>query len=233
MRARSDEQREERRRQILAAAAAMLVEMPVAKVTLNELSRRTCLAKSNVLRYFESREAVLLELLDTEMRDWLTQLETTSEPVAGTARERGDQLADVLVTSLTSRPTLCDLISVQAAVLEHNVSTEVALHYKRASRRTVERQARWVLRYLPELGDQDATRLVAMTTLITAAAWPWSRPSAAMLAAYAADPAVAAMRGEFTDLLRQSLHVTLSGLLARRDDLPVGTARIDTVHRDA
>jgi len=60
-RARSDEQREMRRRSILDAAAAMLTEMPVAEVTLNGLSRRAGLAKSNVLRYFESREAVLLE----------------------------------------------------------------------------------------------------------------------------------------------------------------------------
>ncbi|MEU6392218.1 hypothetical protein [Streptomyces sp. NPDC046939] len=34
--------------------------MPVAKVSLNGLSRRVGLAKSNVLRYFESREAILL-----------------------------------------------------------------------------------------------------------------------------------------------------------------------------
>ena len=30
--------------------------MPVAELSLNELSRRVGLAKSNVLRYFESRE---------------------------------------------------------------------------------------------------------------------------------------------------------------------------------
>src|ERR1039457_1529560 len=70
-RARSEEQREVRRRAILDAAAAMLAEMPVAQVTLNELSRRVGLAKSNVLRYFESREAVLLELLDSAWQDWL------------------------------------------------------------------------------------------------------------------------------------------------------------------
>ena len=67
-RARSEEQREARRRAILDAAAAMLTEMPLAQVTLNELSRRAGLAKSNVLRYFESREAVLLELLDSADR---------------------------------------------------------------------------------------------------------------------------------------------------------------------
>ena len=74
-RARSEEQREVRRRAILDAAAAMLAEMPVAEVTLNELSRRVGLAKSNVLRYFESREAVLLELLDSAWQEWLTGLE--------------------------------------------------------------------------------------------------------------------------------------------------------------
>ena len=74
-RARSEEQREARRQAILDAAAAMLTEMPVAQVTLNGLSRRAGLAKSNVLRYFESREAVLLELLDSAWQDWLVQLE--------------------------------------------------------------------------------------------------------------------------------------------------------------
>src|SRR6204780_4220354 len=74
-RARNSEQSEARRQAILGAAApiaaAKRAEMPVAQVTLNELSRRAGLAKSNVLRYFESREAVLLELLDSAWQDWL------------------------------------------------------------------------------------------------------------------------------------------------------------------
>ena len=59
-RARSDEQRAIRRQTILDTAAAMLEDMPVSELSLNELSRRVGLAKSNVLRYFDSREAVLL-----------------------------------------------------------------------------------------------------------------------------------------------------------------------------
>ncbi|WP_155350117.1 TetR/AcrR family transcriptional regulator [Acrocarpospora pleiomorpha] len=226
-RARNDEQRTERRRQIVDTAATMLTEMPVAKLSLNELSRRAHLAKSNVLRYFDSREAVLLELLDAELQEWLAQLERSLEPIDGTPRERGDRFAAILAESLARRPVLCDLISTQATVLEHNVSTEVALRHKRATRLAIETQARLVLRYVPELGAQDATRLVAVTTLITAAAWPYSQPPEAMLAAYAADPAVAALRVDFTDLLRQTLAVTISGLLARREDLPVGAAPID------
>lgn len=57
------------RARILAVTSEMLEEMPVAKVSLNELSRRL-VRKSNVLRYFESREAVLLQLLDAELHEW-------------------------------------------------------------------------------------------------------------------------------------------------------------------
>src|ERR1700712_566291 len=73
-RARSDEQREERRRAILETTAAMLGEMPVAQVSLNEISRRVGLAKSNVLRYVESREAALLDLLHARTQEWLDAL---------------------------------------------------------------------------------------------------------------------------------------------------------------
>jgi AcrR family transcriptional regulator len=113
----------------------MLTEMPVAQITLNELSRRVGLAKSNVLRYFESREAVLLELLDSAWQEWLAQLE------------------------------------------------------------------------------EDLGRAV----------WTSTQPSAAMLAAYEAEPALASMRLDFTATLREVLEVLISGLLARSPGRP-GTA---------
>ena len=135
-RARSEEQREIRRRAILDTAAAMLDEMPVAEVSLNELSRRVGLAKSNVLRYFESREAVLLELLDDFLREWLAEL--ADELAAGVdahaaARPSGRQLAEILSRSLSGRVVLCDLFGAQGSVLEHNVSVEVVKRHKRSS----------------------------------------------------------------------------------------------------
>ena len=217
-RARSEEQRAARRQAILGTAAAMLAEMPVAEVTLNELSRRAGLAKSNVLRYFESREAVLLELLDSAWQDWLVQLdaELAAAVVAGDpAAARSDQLAAAVAASLAARPMLCDLISAQAAVLEHNVSPQVAAQYKRASIAGITALGALMLRCVPELGEPDAFRLAGATVMTTAALWPHTQPSAAMLAAYAADPALAAMRLDFTATLREVLEVLIAGLLAR------------------
>jgi len=217
-RARSEEQREARRQAILGAAAAMLAEMPVAEVTLNELSRRAGLAKSNVLRYFESREAVLLELLDSAWQDWLAQLdaELAGAVVAGDpVASRADQLAAAVAASLAARPMLCDLISAQAAVLERNVSPQVAAQYKRASIAGISALGALLLRSVPELGEPDAFRLAGAAVMTTAALWAHTQPSAAMLAAYAADPALAAMRLDFTATLREVLEVLIAGLLAR------------------
>ena len=217
-RARSEEQREARRQAILGAAAAMLAEMPVAEVTLNELRRRAGLAKSNVLRYFESREAVLLELLDSAWQDWLAQLdaELAGAVVAGDpVASRADQLAAAVAASLAARPMLCDMISAQAAVLERNVSPQVAAQYKRASIAGISALGALLLRSVPELGEPDAFRLAGAAVMTTAAVWPHTQPSAAMLAAYAADPALAAMRLDFTATLREVLEVLITGLLAR------------------
>ncbi len=217
-RARSEEQREARRQAILGAAAAMLAEMPVAQVTLNELSRRAGLAKSNVLRYFESREAVLLELFDSAWRDWLVQLGKDLEDavdVAAPVAERSDQLAGAVAVSLAARPMLCDLISAQAAVLERNVSPQVAAQYKRASVAGISALGSLIFRYVTELGEPDAVRLAGAAVMMTGALWPHTQPSAAMLAAYAADPALAAMRLDFTATVREVLQVMIAGLLAR------------------
>lgn len=206
-RARSEEQREVRRRAILDATAAMLAEMPVAQVSLNELSRRAGLAKSNVLRYFESREAVLLELLDTA---WQERLETLVLPNAGY-----EEVAAGLAAAFAARPVLCDLIGAQAAVLERNVSPTVAATYKRAAIASVEKLAVLVRAAVPGLTATDAQRFAAAAVMSTGAVWTHSQPSAAMLAAYEAEPELAALRLDFTATLTELFAVLLAGLLAR------------------
>jgi AcrR family transcriptional regulator len=207
-----------RRRAILDAATAMLAEMPVAEITLNELSRRTGLAKSNVLRYFESREAVLLELLDSMWQGWLAdlaaELSVTVDAGAPLA-ERGDQLAAALAGSLAARPVLCDLIGAQAAVLERNVSAEVAARYKRAALANVTTFGQLVLGHVPELGEYDSFRLAAAAMMTAGALWPHTQPSPAMQAAYQADPELATMRLDFAATQREVLEVLISGFLAR------------------
>jgi AcrR family transcriptional regulator len=216
-RARSEEQREIRRRTILDTTAAMLDEMPVAEVSLNELSRRVGLAKSNVLRYFESREAVLLELLDDFLGSWIAELEV--ELPAGiqsdaTADVRAAQLAEVLSRTLANRVVLCDLFGAQGGVLEHNVSVEVVKQHKRASLARLAVMSELVRGHLPELGD--GAQLFCLMSLVSAGALSsYVPPPASLLAAYAEEPELGVLNLDLQEALRIAFTSSLVGVLPR------------------
>ncbi|MFC9862836.1 MULTISPECIES: TetR/AcrR family transcriptional regulator [unclassified Streptomyces] len=216
-RARSAEQREIRRRAILDTAAAMLDEMTVAEVTLNELSRRVGLAKSNVLRYFESREAVLLELLDVSLENWLAELagELAAGIEASAAPEaRAGQLAEVLSRSLADRMVLCDLFGAQGGVLEHNVSVEVVKRHKRSALTRLAAMVELVRRHVPELGD-GAQTFCLMSLVSAGALSAYVPPPPSLVAAYADEPALCVLHLELRDALRVSFTSALLGVLPR------------------
>ncbi|MEU4620357.1 TetR/AcrR family transcriptional regulator [Actinoplanes sp. NPDC023801] len=217
-RARTEEQREIRRRAILDVASAMLDEMPVAAVTLNELSRRVGLAKPNVLRYFESREAVLLELLDHFLREWLTEL--AGELAAGVdanlpMAERATAVAEILSRSLAGRAVLCELFGAQGGVLEHNVSVEVVTRYKRASLDRLATMTGLLRECLPELGE-NATLFSLQTMVLAGALSVYSTPPPSLQAAYQAEPDLARLHLNLGDSLNLALTATLLGVLPRR-----------------
>jgi len=206
-----------RRDAILTTASEMLRELSAADISLNELSRRTGMAKSNVLRYFESREAILLELCNSELGAFVDQLTDTLAAAVDTGATlaiRSVQLVETLVAALAARPVLCDLMSEQAGVLEHNVSTAAVLEFKRVSIANVERLSAQVVRYLPELGPAGAGRFTALTAMLSTSIWTHSHPPPAVVAAYEAEPSLAPYRLEFTAALRESLQIVLAGLLA-------------------
>jgi AcrR family transcriptional regulator len=98
-------------------ARELATERGVAEVTLTEVASKVGLAKSNVLRYFETREEVYLHLLAAEWQDFKTvaaqRLRSGPSTPAGVARALADTAAE--------RPLFCDLQSQAASVLERNV----------------------------------------------------------------------------------------------------------------
>jgi len=221
-RARSPEQRETRRRAILDAAAAMMAEMPVADISLRELSRRVGLAKSNVLRYFESREEVLLDLLDSGWTEWLAALarELQALPAlpaglgadSAETKQRVDAIAEAMARSLADRPLLCELASVTANVLERNVSVPVARRFKIAAMNSMAVLQKLLRDHLPGLDEASAEQFTAASSVIVAGLWPLANPPSTVVAAYE-DPTLAAARVGFEDGLRAFLTAQLTGVL--------------------
>jgi AcrR family transcriptional regulator len=215
VRARNDEQKAERHEAILATAAAMLTHVRVNDLSLNELARQVGLAKSNVLRYFESREAVLLELYTRENEVWLDSVEATlaSAPVVDV-----DVVARVIADRAAARPVFCDLTASAAGVLEHNVSAEVATAYKRGAVANAYRLAAIVGSYLGEFTPSGGLVFVGGVNLAIGGVWASSQPSRGMAAAYKAHPELKDFRLDFRFAVSELIATLLVGLEYRASE---------------
>ncbi len=127
-RARQPEQKEQRRLHLLETARGLLENgTQLADLSLNGLAREAQMAKANVYRYFESREALLLALLWDEWSRWFLSFSKKSR------RPRKLTLPDlvkVLTRSLGKETLLCALTAALPGVLEQNLSEEAIRAFK-------------------------------------------------------------------------------------------------------
>lgn len=212
-RARSPEQREIRKEAILDAATQLLAEMPVGDISLRELSRRVGLSKTNVVRYFETREAVFFELLNRSLERWIEELpaELPSAEAAGGASP--EAVTAALARSLARRTLLCDLLSALGSELERNISAQSAREFKLAHIRLLAALAELLRLRITGLSPSAARELVSLTVVCTAGLWPFANPSPAVAEAQQ-DPGLAHTKVDFADRLGRTLHVAATGLLS-------------------
>lgn len=200
----------------MAVAREMLAEKNVADISLRELSDRVGLAKSNVLRYFDSREAIFLEVLDEETAAFLGEVDTR----LGRPRMRKSgytneiRVATVVAEAIVERPLLCELIGSMAGVLERNISHAFALDFKARAMARMGALAQLVARHLPWLPAESAAFFAEGALTLTAGMYPFAVPTEPVRAAIAEigfpDPAE-----RFGDTLRVGLVTWLIGAAAQ------------------
>lgn len=176
-RARTSQQRESRRAEIMRVTRELATAGRVADVSLNEIARQVGLAKSNVLRYFGSREAILLELLNRDYAGWVNDIERGA---AATQPGGVDDLARLIASAAVRRPLLGDLLSCTSTVLEHNVTVDEVIDFKLRMYAHMDRLTGVFRRHLaPATLDDPGLLLVALHAVI-AEMGALAHPSAAL-----------------------------------------------------
>jgi AcrR family transcriptional regulator len=210
-RAREPGQKEQRRGDLLAAAAALLAGGGLDAVTLSAIARDAGLAKSNVYRYFESREQILLEILIEDEIAWVGELERALAPLAGSGEV--DEVAAAIARTVAARPATCALIAAVSAVLEHNLSEDTVLEFKRRVLDVSIRIRNALHAALPALSHDRTESLIRSLHALVAGLWPMANPAPTVAAALArAD--LRPLRTVFEPDLRGAIAAMLRGLCA-------------------
>jgi AcrR family transcriptional regulator len=212
-RARRPEQKLERRGAILGAARELALRDGVRAVSLADIAARVGIHKSALLRYFETREQIFLELTAEAWRDWTGALHAGLD---GVEPDAAALVAEVFARSFGDRPLLCDLIAHTPLNLERNVSAEAVRRYKLTSLGAVDEAAAIVHRVLPGLTLTEGGEFVAALASLAGAVWQIANPTAALAEFYASDPALARACVDLTPRLRRTAEILLAGLIPSR-----------------
>jgi AcrR family transcriptional regulator len=222
-RARRPEQKLQRREAILAAARELALVGGVRGVSLAGIAARAGIDKSALLRYFETREQIFLELTAREWTPWLRALHDgldgaapgSADAAAGSS-DAADLVADVVARSFGDRPLFCDLLAHTPLNLERNVSPEAVRGYKLISLGAVGEAAAAVHRALPDLTQQECQEFISAIASLAGSVWQIANPVPALAAMFAADPNLALACVDLVPRLRRTAAILLAGLIPSR-----------------
>ncbi len=204
IRARSPEAKAKRRATILAAATELLAAGGLEHTTLNAIATTAGITKSNIYRYFESREEILMRLLAKDLQE-------ASESLANALTPRPlPEVAATLAGGLAANPRLCVLISITASTLERNISTDTLREIKRDMVRSLDTTAAALHTALPEIPMVQAGEAVQTLFILAVGLWPFSTPGPALAALYE-EPEFAVFKRDFGAALLRATEVMLRG----------------------
>ena len=207
-RARQPEQITLRRAQLLAAAAELFDAEGPSGAGLNAIAARAGFTKSNVYRYFESREQVLLELFLDEFASLADAM-----VAAFGARQSGDvaALAEAMTTTFIAHPRCCQLMAILASTLEQNVSEATIATTKTQMNDHSALIIAALAARLPGATAADCAWAIAMIGSLLTGMWPSVNPPPAARAVLAR-PEFANLRMDLPRDLKRTAQVLLASI---------------------
>ncbi|HUO41054.1 MAG TPA: TetR family transcriptional regulator [Mycobacterium sp.] len=209
-RARTAENKRLRAEALMEAARLLALEAGVASVTLTAVADRAGVHHSAIRRYFTSHKEVLLHLAAEGWTRWAANV---SKGLRVPGPMSPGRAAETLADGLAADPLFCDLLANVPLHLEHEVSIDRVVDFKRISLAAFISIADSIEHALPELGRRGALDTVTAAYALAATLWQVAHPPEALAGAYADGRAVPPdWNLEFVRALTRLLTATCVGL---------------------
>jgi len=208
-RARTDKKKYERKETIYNAALTLFKINGYDKVSFNAIAAEAGFTKSNMYRYFSSKDDIFLsvfaELFDSWVTDFSLQLQSFEEDL------EAQVFAKTWVNSLLTQPKLLDLMPILFTSLEKNSSFEQLLTFKRLSMNLLYRLTLDIARIYPDIAGEKAFKLLTLSYAATSNSWAATMQSEALNKIYQLDE-FQALKPDFEKDLTSSIVIIIQGL---------------------
>lgn len=208
-RARDDDEKEERRQQILDGARRLFDEQTFSDISVSAVAREVGVAKGTLYIYFESKEALFLDLLLSEMSEWFEAVAAVIPRPASV-----DEVARVITAELVKRPRLPRLAGILHSVLEHNIAEELALEFKTEQRRFMAEGAERLSAVVDGLTPGPAERFFIRLHATVVGVALMANPSESVRKALRSDENLELLDIEFSKMLEPMVKLLLDDAIA-------------------
>ena len=137
-----------RREEIIAACAELNETMSFREITIKEIGAATSFTRTSIYNYFETKEEIFLALLQKEYELWVDAMNAVMEQNETMTRS---EIADTLARTLTDRPRLLRLLSMNLFDMEANSRAERLAEFKVAFGTSLDAVTRMLEKYVPEM----------------------------------------------------------------------------------
>ena len=168
VRARSDEQIEQRISEIVDATARLYEENRFEDITFAMIAKEADFTRSNLYRYFQTKEEIFLELMKHDIADWCKDV---LENFTGKYASLHDT-AEVWVDLALKRERMVKLFTILFTLLEENSSLEVLTEFKRKLTEEINTVAQFLSTALPFPSIEAAAEFVFTQSSLIIGSYP-------------------------------------------------------------
>jgi AcrR family transcriptional regulator len=208
-RARTDAQKKQRVAEIIDATARLYETQPFENITLVAIAKAARFTRSNLYKYFNSKEEIFFEFLKQDVIRWRKDLvQTLGRKKKYTVAE----FAAVWLKVQGRHGRMQDLISILYDFLEKNASIERMIDFKRLAKSEYAVVTRLLCGLFPALSQDNAVKFLNMQLAASIGLYRMTNLSPAQKEVLTS-PEFKHLKVDYNDYYQESIAYLLKGLI--------------------
>lgn len=214
LRATTDEKKEQRKDEIYQAAFSLFLEKGYIDVSFNQIAVQAGFTKSNVYRYYSSKEEIFLNIYLDLFKSWfkslishVNKLDVDTTP---------ESFSKSVVKSFNKHENFLNLMPFLYVSLEKNSSFESLKFFKSFSKEIIDEFSASFTRVYPKLTDEEARFFLKTLNAFVTTFWSSSSYNEILSKVYE-EKDYKALRPDFKKDLLKSVEALLTGILDKKN----------------
>jgi len=212
-RARSQADKDLRRTHLVEATRQLFALASFEAVTIAQVAEHAGVAKGTAYLYFANKETLFLELVRTELSDWLADLTARLKRLR--SAEPASAVPRLLARSVSERATLRRLLVLLHSVIEPHIDEATARGFKLFLHELLTQAGTAIAARLPGLSAADAATLILQLHALVISVTQLADPPPVIAKVMAEDPNLQSLCIDFESFLAATLTTLVRGTLQK------------------